>query len=187
MSLLYAEGYSKNTEAPTRVADAIFARLKQETDVIFFVPGGQAMFLVDALGQSGIRHISAIHEQGAGCMALGYAMLTGRLGVCLTTSGPSAMNAVTACLAAWMDSVPVLFISGQARTATLVGDSGLRSRGVQECDTVSIVKPITKWATQPDSQCGIMEILTDMISLCKSGRRGPCWLSVPQDVQGMEL
>src|SRR5512147_1792056 len=98
-----------------RLADAIFERLKAKTDTVFFVPGGGAMFLVDALGRSGLKHVSAIHEQGAGFMALGYAMATGRLGVCLTTSGPGVTNAMTACLAAWMESVPVLFISGQAR------------------------------------------------------------------------
>lgn len=169
-----------------RVADAIFQRLKSETDVVFFVPGGQAMFLVDALGKSGLRHVSAIHEQGAGYMAIGYAMTTGKLGVCLVTSGPGVTNAMTACLAAWMDSVPVLFISGQARTATLVGDSGLRSRGVQECDTVSLVSPITKLAVE----VGIGDAVWEwgaLVDLCMEGRRGPCWLSVPQDVQGAEV
>lgn len=170
-----------------RVADAIFTRLARETDTCFFIPGGGSMFLVDALGHSSIRAVSAIHEQGAGAMAIGYAMASGRLGVCMTTSGPGATNAVTACLAAWTDSVPVLFISGQARVPTLVGNSGLRSRGVQEADIVQIVKPITKQAYQPEtSGIDCMMALEDMITKCLSGRRGPCWLSVPQDVQGMQ-
>lgn len=145
------------------------------------------MFLVDALGHSGIQHISAIHEQGAGCMAIGYAMATGRLGVCLTTSGPGVTNAITPCLAAWMDSIPVLFISGQARIPTLVGESGLRTRGVQECDTVSIVHPITKFSTEPIGPQKCVDALNSCIWFAMNGRRGPCWLSVPQDVQGMEI
>jgi Thiamine pyrophosphate-requiring enzymes [acetolactate synthase, pyruvate dehydrogenase (cytochrome), glyoxylate carboligase, phosphonopyruvate decarboxylase] len=169
-----------------RVADAIFQRLEAETDTCFFIPGGGSMFLVDALGRSNLRAVSAIHEAGAGAMALGYAMQSGRLGVCLTTSGPGATNAITPCYAAWTDSVSVLFISGQARSNTLVGDSGLRSRGLQEVDIVRMVKGITKQAYQPmTSGIDCMLALEDMIRKCLNGRRGPCWLSVPQDVQGM--
>ncbi len=145
------------------------------------------MFLIDALGRSNLRRVAAIHEAGAGAMALGYAMRTGRLGVCLVTSGPGATNAITPCLAAWTDSVPVLFISGQPRTQTLVGNSGLRSRGVQEAPIVEMVKPITKQAYQPETSAhDCMMALENMIRQCQSGRYGPCWLSIPQDVQGME-
>ncbi len=169
-----------------RVADAIFKRLEQETDCVFFVPGGSSMFLVDALGRSNLRHVSALHEQGAGAMALGYAMASGKLGVCCTISGPGATNAITPCLAAWNDSVPVLFISGQARTETLGGGEGLRTHGLQPADIVRIVKPITKIAYQPGGNHDCMMALDKMIEACLSGRRGPCWLSVPQDIQGME-
>ena len=168
-----------------RIADSIFDRLKAETDTVFFVPGGGAMFLVDALGRSGLRAVSALHEQGAGAMALGYAMASGRLGVCLTTSGPGATNAMTPCLAAWTDSVPVLFISGQARSDTLVDGTGLRTRGVQEGPIVQMVEPITKLAYEPESLSGLHWALESAIKACKTGRPGPCWLSVPQDVQGM--
>src|SRR5271157_3243089 len=127
-----------------RVADAIFERLKQETDTVYFVPGGGAMFLVDALGRSGLKHVAMIHEVGAGCAALGHAMFTGRLGVCLVTSGPGATNVITACAAAWMDSVPLLIISGQAKSETLIGNTGLRTRGVQEIDIIPTIKNITR-------------------------------------------
>jgi len=169
-----------------RVADAIFERIKKETDTVYFVPGGAAMYLVDALGRSGLRAVSAIHEQGAGYMAIGHAMATGGLGVCLVTSGPGATNAVSACLAAWTDSVPVLFISGQAHSKSLVGDTGLRTRGVQEGPTVDIVEPITKevYELRPKTKLIIFE---EMIEMCKSDRPGPCWLSVPLDVQGVEI
>src|SRR3972149_12218057 len=104
------------------------------------------MHLVDSLGKSGLQHISALHEQGAGFMALGYAQQRKGLGVCLVTSGPGATNALTPCAAAWMDSIPVLFVSGQAKSTPLIGDSGLRVRGVQEVDIISMVRPITKWS-----------------------------------------
>ena len=170
-----------------RVADKIFERLKQETDCVYFVAGGGAMWLVDALGRSGLKHVAMIHEAGAGFAALGHAMYTNRLGVCLVTSGPGATNAITACAAAWMDSVPVMFLSGQAKTETLVGDTRLRTRGVQEVDIIPMVEPITKMAKQPEDAVSVMASLKIMIAECLRGRRGPAWLSVPLDVQGMEL
>jgi acetolactate synthase-1/2/3 large subunit len=170
-----------------RIADAIFERLKAETSCVFMVPGGGAMYLVDALGRSGLRYVSTIHEQGAGYAALGYAMATDRLGVCLVTSGPGSTNILTACAAAWMDSLPVLFLSGQAKVETLVGDTGLRTRGVQEVDIIPMVKPVTKTAMQVNKNEDTISFLEYMIGMCKAGRRGPCWLSIPMDLQGMEL
>ena len=120
--------------------------------------------------------------------AIGHAMTTGGLGVCLVTTGPGATNAVTACSAAWMDSIPVLFLSGQAKSNTLIGKSGLRTRGVQELDIITMVKHITKKAYQPEtSGLDCLMALDDMLDKCLSGRRGPCWLSVPLDIQGMEV
>lgn len=170
-----------------RIADAIFERLKQETDCVFMLPGGGAMYLTDALGRSGLRYVTTIHEAGAGFAALGYAMLTGRLGVCLVTSGPGSTNALTACAAAWTDSVPLLFLSGQAKTSTLIGDTGLRTRGVQEVNIVAMVDPITKAAFQPDGPENVLELLEILIRTCQHGRPGPCWLSVPLDIQGATL
>ena len=169
-----------------RIADAIFERLKAEVSCVYFVPGGSSMFLVDALGRSGLRHISCIHEQGAGYAAIGQAMVES-LGVCLTSAGPSATNAITACAAAWTDSVPVLFISGQARVGSLIGDSGLRTRGAQEIAIIPMVTPITKYARQPRTPADCLQDLENAILLCKASRAGPCWLSIPQDVSGEEL
>lgn len=170
-----------------RLADKIFERLKSETDVVFFVPGGSSMFLVGALGTSGINHVSAIHEQGAGAMAIGYAMASGKLGVVLTISGAGATNALTPCLAAWSDSVPVLFISGQARTEFLK-DKKTRTRGAQPADIIPMVKPITKLAYQPEtSAIDCLMALDKMIEACMTGRKAPCWLSVPLDLQAVEV
>jgi len=166
-----------------RVSDYIFKRLEQETNAVYYVPGGGAMFLVDALGRSSLRPVSMIHEQGAGVAAIGHAMMTG-FSVCLVTSGPGVTNAMTACLSAWTDSIPVLFISGQARTEQ-INASMARARGLQYAPTVELVRAITKFSVEllrPD-----MQPIDAAIYLCKYGRRGSCWLSVPQDVQGAEL
>lgn len=169
-----------------RLADAIFERLKQETDTCYYIPGGSAMFLVDALGKSGMKAVSAIHEQGAGTMAIGHAMASG-FSVCLTTSGPGATNAITACLAAWTDSIPVLFISGQARSETLTQDK-LRTHGLQPGNIIATVRNMTKLAYEPmTSTFDALMCLDQMIHLCKDGRKGPCWLSIPQDLSAVEV
>ena len=166
-----------------RVADVIFQRIAQHTDTVYTLPGGGAMFLVDALGRSGLRVVSNIHEQGSGFAALGHAMIGG-LGVCLVTSGPGVTNAMTACLAAWTDSIPVLFISGQARTEAMQG-LRTRSKGLQYVDTVRMVKGITKKAYEPQGNHDCIMALDDMLLECMSGRKAPCWLSIPQNVQAM--
>lgn len=173
------------------VSQAIWQRISKEVDTVFFVPGGMCGPLVDALGQSGLHAVSCLHEQGAGFAAVGYAQHRG-FGVCLTTSGPGATNAVTPCLAAWVDSVPVLFISGQARTDWLALD-GMRSRGTQEAPTTGIVKPITKdaWLTDAlyilDRPADLLYGLDKLIDTAKSDRPGPVWLDIPMDVQNAEL
>lgn len=150
------------------------------------------MHLVDSLGKSGLRRVSATHEQGAGYMAVGYAQMRKGLGVCLVTSGPGATNAITPCAAAWMDSVPVLFISGQARSNTLIGDTGLRTRGAQEVDIINVVKPITKMAVRGFlGRDAINNTFLNWLQLaifeCLNGRPGPCWLDIPLDVQAEEI
>lgn len=168
-----------------RTADAIWDIVKKYTDTVFYVPGGQAAFLVDALGWSGLRHVSMLHEQGAAFAACGYAMQTGKLGVCLVTSGPGATNAITGCAAAWMDSIPVLFISGQAN---LNPNEGLRVRGVQSVDVIPMVEPVTKLAMRPRYGNVALAILQGMLNQCLdiNNRRGPCWLDVPLNVQSMD-
>jgi len=171
----------------TTTSDAIWDIVKRYADMVFFVPGGGAAFLVDSLGRSGLRYVSCLHEQGAGFAALGYAMQRKGLGVCLVTSGPGATNAITPCAAAWMDSVPVLFISGNARSDSLIGDTGLRTRGVQEVDSIALVKPITKVARRSIRGNHTTIHLEAMIRECLMGRPGPCWLDVPLDVQSEEV
>jgi len=165
-----------------RVADVIFEILKPHTDVVFMLPGGGAMYLVDALGQSGIPYVPMLHEQGAGMAACGYNGISGKLGVCLVTSGPGATNAITACAAAWCDSFPVLFISGQTSLSTF--NPKVRTSGVQSVNIVPMVEHITKWARMVDSEYELISALVRMIDICLEARQGPCWLDIPMDVQG---
>ncbi|SRR5258706_11406171 len=171
-----------------RVADAIFARLKSEVNHVFYLPGGGCAPLVDALGQSGINAVCCLHEQGAGFAAVGYAQHHG-FGVCLVTSGPGATNAMTPCLAAWSDSVPVLFISGQVMTKWMALP-GMRTRGTQEGPTIEMVQPMTKhcWGFyNEESSSDILYTLDSCIEIARGGRPGPVWLDIPMDVQMAEL
>lgn len=167
------------------VAEAIWTRLQREVEHVFYVPGGGCGPLVDALGRSRLRAVSCLHEQGAGYAAVGYAQQRG-FGVCLTTSGPGATNAVTPCLAAWLDSVPVLFISGQVMVKWLALP-GMRSRGTQEGPTLDITRPITKMAVQPHNGMAALVALDTLIDRARQGRPGPVWLDMPQDVQAEEI
>jgi acetolactate synthase I/II/III large subunit len=168
-----------------RCADALMNVLSQYVDTVFYLPGGGSGPLVDALGRSNLRGVCCLHEQGAGFAAVGYSMLRG-LGVCLTTSGPGATNAVTPCLAAWLDSVPVVFISGQVMRKWAAA-AGQRSFGVQEAPTQEIVRPITKFVHRPTSGRDAVNTLRTMILIAKNERPGPVWLDVPQDVQMEEV
>lgn len=168
-----------------RIADAIMSRLAQEVEHVFYLPGGGCAPLVDALGQSSIKAVCCLHEQGAGYAAVAYAQHRG-FGVCLVTSGPGATNAMTPCLAAWLDSVPVLFISGQV-PSNQMALPGMRSRGTQEGPTVDMVRPMVKTVYQAANSDSLMDILDDMIALAKDGRPGPVWIDVTMNVQMAEV
>ena len=168
-----------------RVADAVWQRLAKEVDTVFFLPGGGCGPLVDALGQSGLQAVSCLSEQGAGFAAVAYAQHRG-FGVALVTSGPGFTNIMTPLLAAWVDSVPLLVIAGQAMTRWMALD-GMRSRGTQEGPTAEMAYSITKMAYTVMDSVVTLEALGWMIDSCKKDRPGPCVLDVPQDVQGAEL
>src|SRR4029077_14285741 len=106
---------------------------------VFMVTGGGAMHLNDSLGQNrSIEYVCALHEQAAAMAAEAYAKVTNGLGVCLVTAGPGGTNAITGVAGAWLDSTPMLVLSGQAKRADLKGRSGVRQMGVQEVDIVAI-------------------------------------------------
>ncbi|TCW86537.1 thiamine pyrophosphate-binding protein [Burkholderia sp. SRS-46] len=172
-----------------RVADYIMERLALlGVRQVFFLPGGGAMHLNDALGKHpDLEPIVCLHEQAAGIAAEGASKLLSGPSACLVTSGPGATNVVTATLGAWLDSMPVFFLSGQVKLADLKGDSGLRMLGTQEADIVTIVESITKKAVTLRDPNDIAYVFDELEHAALSGRRGPVWLDVPLDLQGVEI
>jgi acetolactate synthase-1/2/3 large subunit len=152
---------------------------------VFLLPGGGCMHLVDSLGKCrALKYTCCLHEQAAGIAAEAYSQYTNNLGVLLVTTGPGGTNAVTAVAGAWIDSIPLLIISGQAKRSDMIRKSGVRQMGNQEVDITSIVKPITKYAVTVFEPDGIRYHLEKAIYLAKTGRPGPVWLDIPLDVQG---
>lgn len=169
-----------------RVADYIADFIAdQGVGHVFLLPGGGAMFLNDAVGKhSRLEVVACLHEQAAAIAAEAYCRINENLGVAMVTTGPGATNAVTAVAGAWIESVPLLIVSGQVKRPDLLRGAPLRQRGVQEVDIVSVVKPITKYAVTVERPEDIRRELERAVHLAREGRAGPVWLDVPLDVQG---
>ncbi len=172
-----------------RLADYVAAFVaEQGIDCVFLVPGGGAMYLDDAFGaEPRLDYVANHHEQASAIAAEAYARINGRLGCAVVTTGPGGTNAVTGCAGAWIESVPVLFISGQVKRADLIGASGVRQMGPQEVDIVSIVRPITKYAATVLDPADIRRHLEQAVHLATTGRRGPVWIDIPLDVQNAKI
>ena len=168
-----------------KLSDYIFDFLaKQGVRHVFMLAGGAAMHLNDSLGgNERIGYVCTLHEQAAAIAAEAYSRVTGDLGVALVTAGPGSTNALTGVTAAWLDSTPCVFISGQVKRADRAVGTALRQRGVQEVDIVSIVRPITKYAITVTDPQDIRLHLERAVHLARSGRPGPVWLDIPLDVQ----
>ena len=153
-------------------------------DTIFLLPGGGCMHLVDSIGRNQkLNYVCCLHEQAASIAADGYAQYRNDLGVALVTTGPGGTNAITGIAGSWIDSTPVLVISGQVKRKDMMTGKGVRQMGVQEVDIVSLVKTITKYAvtvTEPET---IRYHLEKAVYLAKNGRPGPVWIDIPLDVQ----
>ena len=160
-----------------RGADIVIEVLEREgVDLVFGVPGGAIMEVYDALFNSDIVHILARHEQGAGHMAEGYAAASGRVGVAFATSGPGATNLVTAIADAYMDSRPVVFITGQVPTGLIGNDA------FQEVDIVGITRPITKHNFLVKSIEELPLRLRQAFYIARTGRPGPVLVDIPKDI-----
>lgn len=155
---------------------------------VFLIPGGGCMHLVDSLGRNEqLEPVAMLHEQGVGIAAEAYAQYTDGIGVALVTTGPGGTNVLTAVAAAWLDSTPLVVVSGQVKTADLVGERGVRQFGFQEIDICSMAKPITKAAiTISDPAKAIAQII-ETIELAVSGRPGPVLIDIPLDIQATEI
>jgi len=158
---------------------------EQKIGHIFLLPGGGCMHLLDSLGQrKDIKYVCCLHEQAAAIAAEAYAQYKQDLGVALVTTGPGGLNAINGVAGAWIDSTPVLVLSGQVKRSDMIGNSGVRQMGVQEADVISIVKPMTKYAVTITDPQSVRYHLQKATYIARSGRPGPVWLDFPLDVQG---
>jgi acetolactate synthase I/II/III large subunit len=158
-------------------AQALIKSLEmEETEVMFGLPGGAILPVYDPLIDSSIRHILVRHEQGAGHMAEGYAHVTGRPGVAMVTSGPAATNMVTPLCDAYMDSIPMVCITGQVPTTAIGTDA------FQECDTVGITRSVTKHNELVMRPQDIPRIVREAFHVATTGRPGPVLIDLPKDV-----
>lgn len=171
-----------------RVADYIWKTLADwGTKHVFLVTGGGAMHLNDALGrESRIKYVCNLHEQACAMAAEGYARRSGKPGVINVTTGPGGTNALTGVMGAWLDSVPMVVVSGQIKRETMITaapELKLRQLGDQEYNIVDAVKPMTKYAKTIMSVEEVPHVLTEAWTACLEGRPGPVWIDVPLDIQ----
>jgi acetolactate synthase I/II/III large subunit len=163
-------------------AQALIRSLElEQTEVIFGLPGGCILPAYDPLLDSPIRHILVRHEQGAGHMAEGYAHVTGRPGVAMVTSGPAATNMVTPLMDAYMDSIPMIAITGQVATSAIGTDA------FQECDTIGITRSVTKHNELIMRPQDVPMAVRQAFHIATTGRPGPVLLDVPKDVLQLEM
>src|SRR6478735_3096649 len=165
-----------------RAVDAVMECLKAEgVDVVFGLPGGANLPTYDAFVNGGVRHILVRHEAGGGHAAEGYAKATGKVGVAFATSGPGATNLITPICDAMMDSVPVVFITGQVRTELLGTD------GFQEADTIGITMPVVKHSFMLQTPQELPRAIHEAFHVARSGRPGPVLVDIPMDLSRAEI
>jgi len=175
-----------------RVSDYViqFLRDKYSVDTIFTISGGGCIFLIDSLGTTnGVKYIATHHEQAAAIAAEGYARINNKLGACVVTSGPGGTNAITGVLGSWLDSIPVIVVSGQVNKEMTTNYTGLplRQLGDQEFNIIESVKNMTKYAVQVNEVSEIRYHLEKACILATTGRPGPVWIDIPLNVQSTEI
>lgn len=171
-----------------KLSDYVFQFLEEKgIKQAFMLPGGGAMHLDDSIGKSNIAYTCFLHEQAAAIAAEAYGQHTNTPGLVLVTSGPGATNAITGVTAGWIDSTPMIVLSGQSKRADLVGDKGVRQIGSQEVQIVPMITPITKYAVQVLEPMEIRYHLEKAYHEATTGRPGPVWLDIPLDVQAYML
>lgn len=155
---------------------------------IFLVSGGGIMYLCDAVGRNKkINYISNYHEQACAIAAEGYARIKNSVGACLVTTGPGSTNTLTGVAGAFVESIPIIIISGQVKRETIADYSKLRQLGVQEINIIDMVKPVTKYAKTIMDPETIGYELEKAWYLATEGRPGPVWINLPLDVQAYSL
>jgi len=182
-----------------RVADQIINFVHDElgVDVIFTVCGGGVMFLTDSIGQHpNVKYVGCHHEQAAAMAASGYSRYTGKMGVCVVTTGCGGTNTLTGVLGAYQDRIPMFIISGQVKrsecteyiiqTKNSWPKISFKQLGVQEVNIIPIVRPITVWSKLATDA---VDVLAELRSLKQMAEyyNGPVWYDVPIDIQGAEI
>jgi acetolactate synthase-1/2/3 large subunit len=163
-----------------KLSDYVIKRLEEYTKHIFLISGGGCIHLVDSLSKSKIKLIPNLHEQASSICAESYSQYTNNIGVALVTTGPGSTNALTGIASAWLDSIPVLLLTGQVQRK-------VRQFGFQEIDTVSIYKSVTKYAVTITDPTTIRYHLEKALWLAKTGRPGPVLIDIPLDIQAAEI
>jgi len=169
-----------------KVSDYIFDFLKSKgIDTIFSVSGGAAAHLLNSVAEKDFTYINNYNEQACAMAAEGYARIANKPACVLVTNGPGSTNTLTGVLGAFQDSIPMIIISGQVPVNQSLGSVSvdLRQLGVQECDIISMVRPITKYAIQITDPATISNHLAIAYNTATTGRMGPVWLDIPLDVQ----
>ncbi|MFC1592442.1 thiamine pyrophosphate-binding protein, partial [Candidatus Omnitrophota bacterium] len=162
-------------------AQILIESLKREgVQVMFGYPGGSVLPIFDEIYDSPIRFILTRHEQGAAHAADGYARATGKVGVCIATSGPGATNLTTGIATAYMDSIPMVAITGQVKTHLIGNDA------FQEADVTGITRPITKYNYLVKDVRDLARIVREAFHIASTGRPGPVVIDIPVDVQTHE-
>jgi acetolactate synthase-1/2/3 large subunit len=174
-----------------RVSDYIiqFLKTNYNIDTFFTVSGGGCIFLIDSLSADNIKYIATHHEQAASIAAEGYARINNKLGACIVTSGPGGTNAITGVLCSWLDSIPIIVLSGQVNKEMTTNYTGLNLRqlGDQEFNIIESIKNMTKYAIQVNDPKDIRYHLEKACKLATTGRPGPVWIDVPLNVQSSQI
>ncbi|MDR1541032.1 MAG: thiamine pyrophosphate-binding protein [Clostridiales bacterium] len=153
-------------------------------DHIFMLAGGGSMHLNDSADKvEGLSYVCCLHEQACAIAAESYARARNSMGAALLTTGPGSTNALTGVASAYMDSIPVIYISGQVKRADMINGQGVRQMGLQEIDIIPIVRPVTKYAETVMAPEDLKYHLERAAHAAREGRPGPAWLSIPLDIQ----
>lgn len=174
-----------------KLSDYLVKYLEKITDSVFLLSGGGIMHLVDSLDKSKLNLYCCHHEQAAAIAVEGYARTKDKIGVAVVTTGPGGTNAITGAAGAWLDSIPMLVISGQVKRDNIMprknGAPTIRQLGFQEINIIDMVKPITKYAVMVENANEILYHLEKAVYLATHGRPGPVWLDIPLDVQAIDI
>jgi acetolactate synthase I/II/III large subunit len=182
-------GAARFSHMAMKLSDYIIEFLAREgVKHIFLLPGGGCMHLTDSVAKNkNVSFVACLHEQGAAIAADGYAQYSRSLGVALVTTGPGSTNAITGVAGSWIESVPVLILSGQVKTPDIKPSADMRMMGFQEVDITPMVKPVTKYAVTIMDPESVRFHMEKAVYLARTGRPGPVWINVPLDIQAREI